>query len=74
MDYPATGLYRHYKGQLYQLLAVAKHSETQEVLAVYQCLYGEYQVWVRPLQMFLERVELENGLSIPRFEFIQRNF
>jgi hypothetical protein len=74
MHYPDTGLYRHYKGNLYQLLSVARHSETQEVMAVYQCLYGEYQVWVRPLDMFLEHVQLDNGQSVPRFEFIQRNF
>ena len=47
------GIYRHYKGNNYKLLAVATHSETLEKMAVYQALYGERGIWVRPLAMFM---------------------
>ena len=66
----AQGIYRHYKGNLYQVLHTAHHSETEEALVVYRCLYGEYGVWVRPLSMFTETVEVE-GKEIPRFELIK---
>ena len=65
------GIYQHYKGQLYQVFHVARHSETEEQLVVYQCLYGDYSMWVRPLSMFIETVELEDGQIIPRFKLIQ---
>ena len=64
------GIYRHYKGNLYQVLHTATHSETEESLVVYRCLYGEYGVWVRPLAIFAETVTVD-GKEIPRFEFIQ---
>ena len=64
------GIYRHYKGNLYQVLHTAQHSETEEALVVYRCLYGEYGVWVRPLTMFIETVEVD-GKEIPRFELIK---
>ena len=64
------GIYRHYKGSLYQVLHIAKHSETEEALVVYRCLYGEYDVWVRPLTMFIEVVEVD-GKEAPRFELIK---
>ena len=64
------GIYRHYKGSLYQVLHTAKHSETEESLVVYRCLYGEYGVWVRPLSMFAEMVTID-GKEIPRFELIK---
>jgi hypothetical protein len=64
------GIYRHYKGSLYQVLHTAKHSETEESLVVYRCLYGEYGVWVRPLAMFTETVTVD-GKEIPRFELIK---
>jgi hypothetical protein len=60
------GLYRHYKGQRYRVLGTARHSETEETLVVYQALYGERGLWVRPLAMFTETVELD-GEPIPRF-------
>ncbi|MDM1757565.1 MULTISPECIES: DUF1653 domain-containing protein [Acinetobacter] len=66
------GIYRHYKGKLYQVLHVAQHSETQEKLVVYQCLYDDYSIWVRPLDMFKETVELENGQIVSRFEFLHK--
>ncbi|MGP5514928.1 DUF1653 domain-containing protein [Psychrobacter alimentarius] len=64
------GIYRHYKGSLYQVLHTATHSETEESLVVYRCLYGEYDVWVRPLSMFTETV-IVDGQEIPRFELIK---
>ncbi len=64
------GIYRHYKGNLYQVLHTAQHSETEEALVVYRCLYGEYNVWVRPLTMFAESVEID-GKSVARFELIK---
>ena len=64
------GIYRHYKGNLYQVLHTAKHSETEEVLVVYRCLYGEYDVWVRPLDMFVETVEVD-GKQVDRFELVK---
>lgn len=65
------GIYQHYKGQIYQVFNVARHSETEEQLVVYQCLYGDYSMWVRPLSMFVETVELEDGQVIPRFKLLQ---
>lgn len=64
------GIYRHYKGSLYQVLHTAQHSETEEALVVYRCLYGEYGVWVRPLSLFSETIT-RDGQQIPRFELIQ---
>jgi hypothetical protein len=58
--------YRHYKGNDYLVLHKAKHSETLEDLVVYQALYGERGIWVRPLGMFLEQVEVD-GKLIDRF-------
>lgn len=63
-----TGKYRHYKGNLYQVEGIAKHSETEELMVVYRPLYGEQSLWVRPLTMFIEEVDVE-GIKIPRFAF-----
>jgi hypothetical protein len=64
------GLYRHYKGQEYRVLGVAKHSETEEELVFYQALYGEYGLWARPLSMFLESVEVDSE-RVPRFALVK---
>ena len=63
-------LYEHYKGLRYKILGVGRHSETLEELVVYQALYGEGDVWVRPLNMFLESITI-NGLLQPRFKLVQ---
>ncbi len=63
------GLYRHYKGLDYRVFGVARHSESEEPLVVYQALYGEFGLWVRPLEMFLESVEVD-GERVPRFALI----
>ncbi len=62
------GLYRHYKGPYYKVLEVARHSETEEQLVVYQALYGDKGTWVRPLSMFCETVELDDQ-TVPRFAY-----
>jgi len=61
-----SGRYRHYKGKDYEVIAVAKHSETLEYMVVYRALYGDSAVWVRPLSMFTETVDVE-GKTVPRF-------
>ncbi|HOP40048.1 MAG TPA: DUF1653 domain-containing protein [Geobacteraceae bacterium] len=62
----APGRYRHYKGMFYEVIGVARHSETGENLVVYRCLYGDFSLWVRPLAMFLETV-FSDGRPVPRF-------
>lgn len=64
------GRYRHYKGNDYQVIDVARHSETEELLVIYRPLYGEQKLWVRPLSMFTETVE-RDGELIPRFEYLE---
>lgn len=63
------GKYKHYKGNEYEVIGVAKHSETMDELVVYRALYGEQQLWVRPLEMFEEEVEVD-GERVPRFKYI----
>jgi hypothetical protein len=66
---PRPGLYRHYKGHHYRVICLARHTETEEVMVVYGALYGDYGVWVRPREMFVETVTV-NGASVLRFERI----
>lgn len=63
------GKYRHFKGNEYEVIAIAKHSETLEELVVYRALYGDGEVWVRPMKMWNETVERE-GKTVERFTYI----
>lgn len=63
------GRYRHYKGHEYEVLGVARHSETEQEYVVYRALYGDGGLWVRPMEMFLETVLLD-GRPCPRFQFV----
>lgn len=63
------GIYKHFKGPLYEVYFVARHSETEDELVVYRELYGHYLYWVRPVAMFNERVKVD-GKLIPRFELV----
>ena len=69
MDEIKTGRYRHFKGNEYEVLYLAKHSETLEPMVVYRALYGERGVWVRPASMWNETVE-RDGKSDQRFTYI----
>jgi hypothetical protein len=64
-----TGRYQHFKGNYYQVLYIAKHSETEEYHVVYQPEYGERDIWIRPLGMFDEIIERE-GKTVKRFTFV----
>lgn len=64
-----TGKYRHYKGKEYEVIGIARHSETLEELVVYRALYKENDLWVRPLEMFTEKINI-NGRDVFRFEYI----
>jgi hypothetical protein len=64
------GRYRHYKGQDYEVIGCARHSETEEELVVYRALYGDRGLWVRPIAMFTEQLSID-GTSVPRFSFLQ---
>jgi len=66
---PKPGIYRHFKGNLYRLIAIARHSETLEEMVVYQALYEGRGMWVRPLAMWSEIVE-RGGEKVPRFTWI----
>ena len=78
---PLPGLYRHYKGARYQVLGMARHSETEEWLVVYQALYAERGFWLRPLSLWLDPVTVNTGEAddpsladtVTRFELIEEN-
>jgi Uncharacterized protein conserved in bacteria len=69
MEQIRIGRYKHFKGKEYRVLYLAKHSETLEDMVVYQALYGEMGIWVRPVSMWNEIVE-RDGVSFRRFEYI----
>ena len=64
-----TGKYRHFKGMEYEVIGVARHSETEEPMVVYRALYGEGGLWVRPLSMWNEQVD-RNDYHGPRFSYV----
>lgn len=63
------GTYQHFKGNLYKVIGIAKHSETQELMVVYRAQDDEYNLWVRPYEMFREKVEIK-GEKVPRFRYL----
>lgn len=64
------GVYEHYSGKQYDVIGVARHSETLENMVVYRARYGENEIWVRPYDMFLETVEIDDN-EVPRFKLIK---
>ncbi len=70
---PKTGVYRHFKGNLYELLYIATDSETLEKKVVYRALYGDGGIWVRPLSMWSEEVTLPDGTKTKRFTLAEEN-
>jgi len=64
------GIYRHYKGNEYEVIGFAKHSETLDDMVIYKSLYGEQGTWVRPLSMWEEWVQV-NGKKVKRFELVE---
>lgn len=70
MNKISKGKYRHYKGHLYEVIDIARNTETLEDMVIYKALYGDFEIWVRPLKMFLEDVEVEGKIQ-KRFEPIE---
>lgn len=70
MDSIKKGIYRHYKGNLYEVIGIAKHSETLEEMVVYKALYGEGGLWVRPAKMWNDIIELPEK-AVKRFEPVE---
>ena len=64
------GIYQHFKGPKYRVIGLSHHSETDAQLVVYQCLYGNFDLWVRPLESFLSQAEVE-GKKVDRFSWLQ---
>ena len=64
------GIYKHYKGNLYELVDVVNHSETLEKMVLYRALYGEKELWVRPISMWDEEVNVD-GKKVKRFEYVE---
>ncbi len=66
------GIYRHYKGNLYQVLSTGRHSETEEWMVIYKTLYGDASIWIRPFDNFIEEVEVD-GKKQKRFEYMGKS-
>ena len=69
MDEIKPGRYRHFKGNEYEVIGLARHSETQEEMVVYRALYGDFGLWVRPARLWIETVE-RDGKTFRRFTYI----
>lgn len=66
------GKYRHFKGNYYEVIGVARHSETMEEMVVYRALYGEHSLWVRPAAMWTETID-RDGYHGPRFQYVEQS-
>ena len=66
------GKYRHFKGNFYEVIGVARHSETMEEMVVYRALYGEHSLWVRPAAMWTETID-RDGYHGPRFQYVEQS-
>lgn len=71
MDLVINGIYRHFKGNEYQLIAISKHSETLEEMVVYKALYGDFGIWVRPKSMWDEVIQ-RDGKEFTRFTLMKK--
>jgi len=65
------GKYKHYKGNMYEVIGIANHSETLEKMVIYKALYGDNEIWVRPLEMWDNDITLKDGSVVKRFTFIE---
>ena len=72
MDIKINGIYRHYKGNMYKVIAIGKHSETLEQLVVYQALYGNNEIWCRPISMWNDDINVDGKIQ-KRFQIIEDN-
>ena len=72
MDIKINGIYRHYKGNKYKVIAIGKHSETLEQLVVYQALYGNNEIWCRPISMWNDDINVDGKIK-KRFQIIEEN-
>ena len=66
------GKYRHFKGNFYEVIGVARHSETMEEMVAYRALYGEQGLWVRPAAMWTENID-RDGYRGPRFQYVEQS-
>ncbi len=66
------GIYKHFKGNRYQVIDTVRHSETEQWFVLYKPLYGEGKLWVRPLELFCDKKELD-GETVPRFVWISES-
>lgn len=73
MDIKINGIYKHYKGRLYKVIAIGTHTETNENLIIYEAQYGNHLIWCRPFSMWNDIVEY-NGNNVKRFELIEENY
>lgn len=65
------GVYRHYKGNKYEVISIARHSESLEEMVVYKALYGEGEIWVRPASMWNDEITLADGSRVKRFTYVE---
>lgn len=72
MDIKINGIYRHYKGNKYKVIAIGKHSETLDQLVVYQALYGNNEIWCRPISMWNDDINVDGKIQ-KRFQIIEEN-